>query len=217
MTISPTQIKDLDSVAYLKWLLTFEGCKECSLGFQADINGCCVSRGDWNTRRMIIGEAPGETEDWTSFPFTPFTGPAGKLLDQIFSSQGWDTNKDWYLTNIVLCRPIAPEGSGKENLTPQTEQRAKCRPYLDKQLELISPKIIVATGASATSALLGMPIRMGDYRGKLIRRGKMLIFPMLHPAALLHAQRTPALYQMYRQQTWEDIQKLKKIVDKEQI
>ena len=163
---------------------------------------------------MIIGEAPGKDEDSTR---KPFTGPAGRLLDRIWRSVGLDTN-DWYLSNILLCRPIAPHGYGKQNLTPKAEQKKRCKPYLWQQIWLLNPEIIVTLGTHATAALVNKStVRMGDYRGRLLRSGRFSIFPMLHPAALLHAQRDHDKWKLYREQTWTDVQKLKEILTEENL
>jgi DNA polymerase len=164
---------------------------------------------------MILGEAPGKQEDATR---EPFTGPAGKLLDQIWTAAGM-TTADWYITNVVLCRPVAPKGSGKQNLTPKVDQIKRCRWFLLSQLHLVQPKIVVALGRPATEAMLGIRgIRMGDYRGIKVKPDENLelkdtiVFPMIHPAAILHSQGTER-YDQYRLQTWTDVQKLKKMVD----
>jgi DNA polymerase len=203
------------SVEQLNIHLLEKGCKKCDLGFQDNINGCCVSRGDPSSSKMIIGEAPGKDEDSTR---KPFTGPAGRLMDKIWASVGMDTN-DWYLTNVVLCRPVAPTGSGKQNLTPKAEQRKRCRSYMAQQIDLLRPKLIVTVGAIATAAVLFKPsIRMGSYRGVPIHQDfGYTVFPMLHPAAILHAQRDPAKHLQYRQQMWDDIRRLKTIVEENNL
>ena len=163
---------------------------------------------------MIIGEAPGKEEDATGLPFT---GPAGKLLDKIWLSVGMNTD-DWYLSNIMKCRPIAHQG--KENFTPKVEQIETCSIYINEEIGLLKPKIIVTLGAIATSTLLNIKrFRMQDYRGKLIntvlgdwREHNTLVFPMIHPAALLHSKGNKEQYKLYRSQTWEDIQRLKQIL-----
>ena len=211
------EIPQCSSVETLAQLLAFHGCRLCSLGFQPEINGCCVYRGNPQSKLMLIGEAPGKEEDAKGLPFS---GPAGRLLDEIWQSVGRNTN-DWYLTNTCLCRPFSPRGSGKENFTPKTEQRKHCRIFLDMQIELLQPTTIVTIGAIATSAILNddKPIKMGDYRGRLfddrvvrmrqldgsILIGRPFIFPMIHPAALLHAKGNQELYDTYRQMTWDDI------------
>jgi uracil-DNA glycosylase len=205
------------SIREVHHTLHTRGCQRCDLGFQPGLNGCCVSRGTFNTNKMIVGEAPGKHEDAKGMPFT---GPAGQLLDQIWASAGMNTN-DWYITNMVHCRPIAEKGSGKENLTPKTTQLERCRPYVDEEIRLLKPKLIVTIGAIATANLLGVKhFKMGDYRGKLydaILGGwselPIKVFPMIHPAAILHAKGNEEKYNLYRSQTWQDVQVLKKIVD----
>ena len=231
MTQPVEKIEDIPnypSVGSLKRHLGINSCRLCSLGFQPEINGVCVARGSELANKMIIGEAPGKEEDSTR---TPFSGPAGRLMDDIWKSVGMNTN-DWYITNVVLCRPYSPRGSGKENFTPKQDQRKQCKVYLDKQIELIKPKLIVTIGAVATEAILGTKgIKMGDYRGKLFRDrvisikeddntvtiGRPFIFPMIHPAAILHAKGNQELYDLYREQTWKDIQELKRILEQEKI
>ena len=221
MPITDPAAQEFEHIGDLHMTLTEEGCRACDLGFQEGLNGCCVSRGSHITRRMIIGEAPGKHEDAQS---EPFVGPAGKLLDKVLESVGFDPKQDFYITNVVLCRPIAPKGSGKENYTPRMEQRRRCRPYLEQQISLIQPRIIVTLGKPATEAILGVTgIRMGDYRGKLqiINQGfygmlgvkPTLVFPMLHPAYLLHSKKNPQQHQKAREDMWQDVQKLKEIVD----
>lgn len=213
---NPRKVK-FESLTDLQLKLHTQGCRACSLGFQENLNGCCVARGCAGKQRMIIGEAPGKYEDAQS---EPFVGPAGKLMDKIFESVGFDVNKDFHVTNVVLCRPIAVKGSGKENYTPRVKQQRTCRPYLDMQIGFIKPKLIVTLGKPATESILQLRnIRMGEYRGhqfKLPENGAV-VFPMLHPAAILHASFQPEKYKLYREQTWADIQKLKQIVEKEDL
>lgn len=207
-------VPSFETLGHLNVFLRESGCVRCDLGFQKNINGCCVSRGNMFSTKMIVGEGPGKDEDSTR---KPFTGPAGRLMDRIWASVGMDTN-DWYLTNVVLCRPVAPSGSGKQNLTPKVEQKDRCSPFLWQQIDMLSPSIIVTVGAVATAAILGQKyVRMGDYRGRLIRGKRFLHYPMLHPAAILHAQKDPHKHLLYRQQTWEDIQRLKSILQEEKI
>jgi len=228
MTITNPSDREFEDLADLQLTLIDEGCRACSLGFQEGLNGCCVSRGNPLKRRMIIGEAPGRFEDAQS---STFVGPAGQLWDKIMESVGW-SDKDWYITNVVLCRPIAPKGSGKENFTPRAEQRNKCYPYLNHQISFIRPKIIVTLGKPATETILGFKgIRIGDYRGRLtwtevatihgryspVEKFYPKVFPMLHPAAILHASSQPEKYELYRQQMWDDIRTLKKLVEEEKL
>ena len=217
------EVPNFQSIGELNLILKEQGCRLCSLGFQPEINGCCVSRGSSLTRRMILGEAPGKEEDSCG---KPFSGPAGKLMDEIWASVGMSTN-DWYITNVCLCRPYMPRGSGKENFTPKQDQRDKCKIYLNKQIGLVNPRIIVTIGAVALEAILGHKVVMGEHRGKLqmIRQGfygmlglePIWIFPMIHPAAILHCKGDKERYDMYRQQTWDDIRELKRILTEKGI
>jgi len=203
------------STESLRLSLRTRGCRLCDLGFQPDINGCCVARGPDSAVKMIVGEAPGRDEDASR---EPFTGPAGKLLDKIWAAAGMNIN-EWYITNVVLCRPIAEKGSGRENYTPRVAQRRNCRPFLDAQIQLVKPKIIVALGKVAAQAILGPDIvpRIGDIRGQQFRENGSIVFPMLHPAAILHARSDPAKETLFKQQTWDDVRALKNIIEKEQI
>jgi DNA polymerase len=207
-------IPNFESTAALRHYLHTEGCRRCDLGFQDNINGCCVARGPNDSKRMIVGEAPGKDEDATR---EPFTGPAGQLLDKIWDRAGLDT-KDWYITNATLCRYVAPWGSGRQNLTAKVEQRKRCKPYLETQIELLQPNIIVTLGRIALEEILQLKgIRMGDYRGRLITDKNYLVFPMVHPAAILHASSEPQKHLLYRQQTWDDVRKLKGILNEYRI
>lgn len=213
---------EFQSIQDLKFRLHTGGCRACDLGFQENLNGCCVARGNPESKRMIVGEAPGKHEDAQS---EPFVGPAGQLLDKILVSVDLNPDQDFYITNVVLCRPIAAKGSGKENFTPRIQQRNRCRPYLEQQIKLIRPRVIVPLGRPATEAILGLKnIKMGDFRGKefTIPAGEFTpeqirVFPMLHPAAILHAQPQPEKHQLYREQTWEDVKRLKDILVEEEL
>lgn len=217
------QVPNFQHVTDIDPYLRHHGCRMCDLGFQKDLNGCCVMRGTVNNK-MIVGESPGKEEDSKG---QPFTGPAGRLMDKIWASVGMDTN-DWYLTNVVKCRPIAPYGSGKQNLTPKVEQRQRCKPFLDAEIRLLKPRIIITVGGTATAALTGAKsVRIGEMRGKLTKnlwppehdgsQLEYLLFPMLHPAAILHASRDPEKHLLYRRQTWDDIQRLKEILTEESL
>src|SRR3990167_574867 len=133
------------------------GCDLCPLGSQRELNGPVVFRGNPSSHRMIIGEAPGKIEDTEG---RPFVGPAGVKLDEILRCAGIDTNRDFYIGNIIKCRPIAPSNSGKENLTPTVEHVNACRPFIVREIELVQPDIIVLQGLSAVRALLGLTARM---------------------------------------------------------
>lgn len=213
-SFNPTKLTNEVSLKQLHSTLRLRGCNGCDLGLQKELRGPVVGRGDPSKRRLILGEAPGLGEDIKG---EPFCGPAGELQDKIFMSVGWDTNLDWYVTNTILCRPIAPKGSGKQNLTPLATQKAKCRPYLEHQLTVVPWRICVLVGKVAAMAIFPdlKDTLMGKLAGSVLHSDKyenITFFIMYHPAAMLHAQRDPAKYEEIRQVTWQNIKSLKQIV-----
>ena len=126
---------------------------------------------------MFIGEAPGFHEDQQGLPFV---GAAGKFLDQLLTSINL-SRQDVYIANVIKCRP-------PNNRDPLPAERTACRPYLDKQIELIKPKMIVTLGRfSMQLAFSGVTI--SQIHGKPKKVGDFVYFPMFHPAAALHQPR----------------------------
>ncbi|MFA6963124.1 MAG: uracil-DNA glycosylase [Patescibacteria group bacterium] len=132
--------------------------------------------GDYSSRVMFIGEAPGANEDKEGIPFC---GAAGKFLDEMLASIELDRDKI-FITNSVKCRP-------PENRDPEDDEKSVCRPYLEKQIELIKPRLIVALGRHAATTLLpGMP-GISKIHGKALKRPNGIVYlPLYHPAAALH-------------------------------
>ncbi|KKP36003.1 MAG: putative repair protein [candidate division TM6 bacterium GW2011_GWF2_32_72] len=146
-------------------------CPLAKLGRTQVVFGC----GNPNAKLMLIGEAPGKNEDIQG---EPFVGRAGKLLAQILESCGIN-RKDIYITNIAKCRP-------PHNRTPLPEESKACKTLiLEKQIEIIQPKIICTLGSCATQAILGRPVQITKERGQTIKTNLGLILPTLHPAYIL--------------------------------
>ena len=125
---------------------------------------------------MFIGEAPGYNEDKQG---RPFVGAAGQFLEQMLASIGL-TREQVFITNMVKCRP-------PNNRDPLPDEIAACSKYLDRQIELIQPKVVVTLGRhSLTKFLPGESI--GKVHGKPRRHGNVTLYPMYHPAAALHQQ-----------------------------
>ena len=175
-------------------------CKKCSL---------CNSRtnivfGDGvpNEKIMLIGEAPGFNEDQQG---KPFVGRSGKLLDDILASVGFFRNKNIYICNTVKCRP-------PENRNPLPEEKIACRGFLDKQLELLKPKIIILCGAVAVNSMLDTKLGITKIRGQWfdgIYGAKMM--PIFHPSYLLrNPSRTVGSPKWLM---WQDIQEIRKVYD----
>ena len=147
-------------------------CTLCPLSEQR--TNAVPGEGSRSADVMFIGEGPGFHEDRDG---RPFVGPAGQLLEQLLSRIGL-RRADVYITNMVKCRP-------PNNRDPMPAELAACKPYLDKQLELINPKVIATLGRFSFSKFFpGQPISRA--RGKPRKWENYTVFPMYHPAAALH-------------------------------
>lgn len=133
---------------------------------------------------MLIGEAPGADEDLQGLPFV---GRAGQLLTKILKSFNL-RREDVYICNILKCRP-------PNNRKPYPSEIKSCLPYLHKQIELISPKIILALGTTAVEGLLGITAKIAEIHGKVMEFNGIKVIPTYHPAALL---RNPNLKQIVK-------------------
>ena len=151
------------------------------------------SRGDPFAELCFIGEGPGADEDAQG---APFVGRAGQLLDKMIVAMGYGRD-DVYVVNIVKCRP-------PENRKPEPEEMEACTPYLNQQLGLVKPKVIVALGATAVQGLVGTTEGIMRLRGKWkLYKGTIPIMPTFHPAYLL---RQPAA----KREVWEDLKQVMK-------
>ncbi|HXO29986.1 MAG TPA: uracil-DNA glycosylase, partial [Thermoanaerobaculia bacterium] len=164
-------------------------CRRCRLceGRQKTVFGS----GDPHADLMFIGEGPGAEEDRQGLPFV---GRAGELLTRIIEAIGM-TRDQVYIANIVKCRPPG-------NRDPQPDEVAACRPYLERQIALVRPRLLVALGRIAAQALLGNDLPIGRMRGQWFEVLGVPLMVTYHPAALL---RNPAL----KRPTWEDMQQVR--------
>ncbi|HVR28265.1 MAG TPA: uracil-DNA glycosylase [Thermoanaerobaculia bacterium] len=161
------------------------GCERCDLAQSRThvVFGC----GDPDADLMVIGEGPGAREDRQGLPFV---GPAGELLTRILLAI--DRPRDRvYIANIVKCRP-------PQNRDPRPEEVAACRSYLDGQIALVRPRVVVALGRVAAQTLLGSDLPVGRLRGEWWQISGIPLRVTYHPAALL---RDPGL----KRPTWEDM------------
>jgi len=138
----------------------------------------------------FIGEAPGATEDAQG---EPFVGEAGQLLNRIIAACGMK-REEVYIANIIKCRPPG-------NRTPNAEEAANCREYLEKQLELLRPRYICCLGACAAQNLLGTSQGIGKLRGRVLEFHGIPVVCTYHPAYLL---RNP----VEKKKVWEDMKQL---------
>lgn len=139
-----------------------------------------MSRGDPAARLMLIGEAPGAREDAVG---QPFVGRAGQLLDRLLAGAGIDSCRDAYLCNVVKCRP-------PDNRRPSAAEMGACRPWLEQQIRLVDPALILLLGATALEGVLGVRGGITRLRGQWrAGEGSLLsgraLMPLLHPSYLL--------------------------------
>ncbi|HYR05719.1 MAG TPA: uracil-DNA glycosylase [Gallionella sp.] len=161
-------------------------CTACSLraGCTQTVFGVGDEQADW----LFVGEGPGADEDVQG---EPFVGQAGKLLDNMLLAIKLRRGKNVYIANIVKCRP-------PNNRTPDANEVATCLPYLQRQIGLINPKLIVALGKTAATALLGRDAALGSLRGTLHEYRGIPLIVTYHPAYLL---RSP----MEKAKAWQDL------------
>lgn len=161
-------------------------CQACHLSERRTqaVPGVGDREADW----LFVGEGPGAEEDARG---EPFVGQAGKLLDAMLASLGLARGRNVYIANAVKCRPPG-------NRTPEADEIATCHPYLDRQIELIRPRIIVALGRPAAQTLLGGEIKIAAARGRLFDRKGVPVVVTYHPAYLLRNPQDKA-------RAWEDL------------
>jgi len=171
-------------------------CRKCPLGSLR--TNAVPGEGHPNARIMFVGEAPGADEDAQG---RPFVGRAGRLLDKVIAACGLKRS-DVFIGNILKCRP-------PENRDPAAEEIIGCLPYLQRQIEIINPEIIVALGAHATRTLLNTNKSIGQLRGQFheyyagLGRSPIKLMATYHTAYLLRNYS-----QENRQRVWEDMKKV---------
>ncbi len=174
---------------------TVAGCTRCPLHQHRTqtVFGVGNRNADW----MIIGEAPGAEEDRRG---EPFVGRAGKLLDEMLRAVGLDRNSV-FIANILKCRP-------PNNRDPAADEAAACRGYLERQIELIDPRLILAVGRIAAQQLLHSDSPVGRLRGRAhaLNNGQVPLVVTYHPAYLL---RSPS----QKRKVWEDLCLARQIVE----
>ena len=165
------------------------GCTRCRLA--EGRTKVVFGSGNPDAELMFVGEGPGADEDRQGLPFV---GAAGELLTKIIQAIE-RTREEVYIANVVKCRPPG-------NRDPQPDEVATCRGYLDKQIALVRPRILVALGRVAAQTLLGNDAPIGRMRGQWFQVQGIPTMVTYHPAALL---RNPAL----KRPTWEDMQQVR--------
>jgi uracil-DNA glycosylase len=174
-------------------------CRACPLG--ATRTNAVFGMGNADADLMFVGEAPGAEEDRQG---KPFVGRAGRLLDELLAEIGMDRRRDAFICNVLKSRPPG-------NRDPQPEEIEACRPYLERQIQLIEPRVICTLGNFATKLLSGSPVGITRCCGRPQEREvaglPVVLYPLFHPAAAL---RTPSVLQQLR----EDFSRIPALIER---
>jgi uracil-DNA glycosylase len=155
-----------------------EGCDLYKLGTQT-----VFGDGAAHARVMFVGEQPGDKEDLAG---KPFVGPAGALLDKALVEAGID-RKQVYVTNAVKHFKWEPRGKRRIHKKPNSLEIAACRPWLDSEIEVVGPDVVVCLGATAAQALLGRAFKVTQRRGEVIEQDGQRFVATVHPSSILRA------------------------------
>jgi uracil-DNA glycosylase len=157
---------------------------------------------------MFVGEQPGNEEDLSG---RPFVGPAGRLLDDALETAGID-RKQTYVTNVVKHFKWEPRGKRRIHKKPNATEIAACRPWLDAEIALIKPGVIVALGATAAQSLLGPQFRVTKQRGEFIESTlSPYVMATVHPSSILRAPDDETRQLEYRHFV-NDLKKLARVI-----
>lgn len=155
--------------------------------------------GSADARLMFIGEGPGKDEDIQA---RPFVGEAGQILNNLINKRGWK-REEVYIANIVKCRPPG-------NRAPEDDEVAACMPFVQRQIEIIKPKVIMSLGNVATQSLLRVKIPISKARGNFYSYEDIPVMPTFHPAYFLRNPKEKYL-------TWEDSAKVLEKLKSEEV
>ena len=176
---------------YQTWEELEEACRNCNkCKLYSGRKNVVIGTGNKNARIMFIGEGPGADEDIQGLPFV---GKAGKLMDQAFNGIGIN-REEVYIANIVKCRP-------PNNRNPEQDEALGCRDFLDAQINLVKPEIIVLLGSVALKNILGKDYGITSSRGKWFEKDGIKYMPTFHPAALLRDEAKKIDF-------WKDLKKI---------
>ena len=179
---------------YETWEELEEACNNCTkCKLCTNRHNVVIGTGNKNAKTMFIGEGPGADEDLQGIPFV---GKAGKLMDKALDGIGIK-KEEIYIANIVKCRP-------PNNRNPEYEEADSCKEYLDSQIKLVNPEIIVLLGSVALKNILGKEYGITSSRGKWFEKDGIKYMPTFHPAALLRDETKKIDF-------WKDLKRVKEI------
>jgi uracil-DNA glycosylase family 4 len=177
-------------------------CRKCGIG--ATRRNAVYGEGDACAELMVVGEGPGETEDKLG---RPFVGRAGELLDKMLLSIDLP-RESVFICNTVKCRPTLDQGHRLANRAPTPEEMRNCRPYLDEQIELIRPRVILALGAPAAKSFMGDKFSITKQRGQWFDGpGGIPVMATFHPAYVL--RQTGGAMTEVKRLVWADLKQVR--------
>jgi uracil-DNA glycosylase len=183
------------------------GCRACDLWKKG--TQTVFGEGSRRASVMFIGEQPGNEEDLTG---KPFVGPAGRLFDNALGAAGID-RKQTYVTNVVKHFKWEPRGKRRIHKKPNSMEIAACRPWLETEIALVKPDVIVALGATAAQALLGPQFRVTKQRGEFIPSTLApYVMATVHPSSILRAP-DDETRQLELRRFIDDLKKLAKVIN----
>src|SRR6266545_2951264 len=158
-------------------------CEGCDLYRNA--TQTVFGEGRLKARVMFVGEQPGDSEDRQG---RPFVGPAGRLLDRALDEAGIDRSLV-YVTNAVKHFKWEPRGKRRIHKNPAAEEIRACRPWLDAEIAVVRPRVVVALGATAAKAIIGPKFRVSQQRGEVVETPlPALVTATVHPSSILRAE-----------------------------
>ena len=187
LPVLPSDHEELSALA--------SACTRC--GLSKGRTQVVFNDGTTKARVMVVGEAPGKKEDETG---RPFVGPAGELLDLLLMTIDLSRSESVYICNVLKCRPPG-------NRNPLPDEIESCRPFLERQIEVVSPEVILASGTFAAQWLTRSKTPLGKLRGEVYSYQGVPLVVTYHPAALLRNQG-------WRSATWDDFQLLRQLLDR---
>ena len=161
---------------------TAKDCRACHLYRHA--TQTVFGEGPRKAEVMLVGEQPGDAEDLAGHPFV---GPAGKLLDRALAEAGID-RKIVYVTNVVKHFKFEPRGKRRIHAKPNGAEIAACRPWLETEIALVKPRVLVCLGATAAQALIGKSFKVSQQRGRFVDSSLApRVTATVHPSSILRA------------------------------
>ncbi|MBV8531444.1 MAG: uracil-DNA glycosylase [Candidatus Eremiobacteraeota bacterium] len=183
-----------------------DACRKCAIGYERRNN--VYGEGDPCARLMVVGEGPGETEDELG---RPFVGRAGQLLDRMLAAIEL-AREEVYICNTVKCRPTVPGPNGPRNRAPDQQEMDNCRAFLNEQIAIVAPEIILALGAPAAKSFLGKDFQITRMRGRwYIGPQEIPLMVTFHPAYIL--RQTGGEIEAVKRLVWADLKAVRAKLD----